>query len=399
MIRLSDPRPAGDLNSLKQRNRLAILDALRRSPNMTRTELAKKTGLTKVTVGSAVMPLLESGWLEEGSLQRRRGGRPGRELFLGEHHHLLLGAEVGVHELRVLACTLSGTPLAQRCMPLSRATPEETARQLAHEITTLLESDTLDARQLLGVGVALPGPVMPGEPLLGLAPNLGWHQVRFLDLLTRHLPVLPGLKLMDNESSLAAFGELYFATHNAPESLLFVSADTGIGSGLVENGAPPRIIRGIHGLAGEIGHTLLDPDGTLCHCGNHGCAETLVSGWRLRQQLGIGDDDDLTVAVAALPAARTAPVLARAGRALGMLLHNLHHTLNPAEIVIGGTLTTLGPAFMDPALDRFASTQRRLLPEATLITPRVLTQGHLTPARGAAALVMASALAALDDPL
>ena len=399
MIRLSDPRPAGDLNSLKQRNRLAILDALRRMPGMTRTELAQKTGLTKVTVGSAVMPLLESGWLEEGSLQRRRGGRPGRELFLGEHHHLLLGAEVGVHELRVLACTLSGTPLAQRCMPLSRATPEETARQLAHEITTLLENDTLDARQLLGVGVALPGPVMPREPLLGLAPNLGWHQVRFLDLLTRHLPALPGLKLMDNESSLAAFGELYFATHNAPESLLFVSADTGIGSGLVENGAPPRIIRGIHGLAGEIGHTLLDPDGTLCHCGNHGCAETLVSGWRLRQQLGIGDDDDLTAAVAALPAARTAPVLARAGRALGMLLHNLHHTLNPAEIVIGGTLTALGPAFMDPALDRFASTQRRLLPEATLITPRVLTQGHLPPARGAAALVMATALAALDEPL
>lgn len=399
MTRLPDPRPAGDLNSLKQRNRLAILDALRRSPNMTRTELARLTGLTKVTVGSAVMPLLESGWLEEGSLQRRRGGRPGRELFLGEHRHLLLGAEVGVHELRVLACTLSGATLAQRCIPLSKTTPEEAARQLAQEITTLLESEALGERRLLGVGVALPGPVMPNEPLLGLAPNLGWHQVRFLDLLTRYLPALPGLKLMDNESSLAAFGELYFATHDAPESLLFVSADTGIGSGLVENGAPPRIIRGIHGLAGEIGHTLLDPEGTLCHCGNHGCAETLVSGWRLRQQLGINDDDDLTTAVAALPEAQTAPVLERAGRALGMLLHNLHHTLNPAEIVIGGTLTALGPTFMEPALARFASTQRRLLPEATLVTPRVLTQGHLMPARGAAALVMASALAVLEEPL
>ncbi|WP_299257806.1 ROK family transcriptional regulator [uncultured Kushneria sp.] len=399
MTRLSDPRPAGDLNSLKQRNRLAILDALRRMPGMTRTELAQKTGLTKVTVGSAVMPLLESGWLEEGSLQRRRGGRPGRELFPGEHHHLLLGAEVGVHELRVLACTLSGTPLAKRCIPLSKTTPDAAARQLAHEITTLLENDNLGARRLLGVGVALPGPVMPDEPLLGLAPNLGWHQVRFLDLLAHHLPALPGIRLMDNESSLAAFGELYFATHNAPESLLFVSADTGIGSGLVENGAPPRIIRGVHGLAGEIGHTLLDPEGTLCHCGNHGCAETLVSGWRLRQQLGINDDDDLAEAIAALPEDRTGPVLARAGRALGMLLHNLHHTLNPAEIVIGGTLTALGPAFMEPALGRFASTQRRLLPEATLITPRVLTQGHLPPARGAAALVMASALAALDEPL
>lgn len=397
MTRLSDPRPAGDLNSLKQRNRLAILDALRRTPGMTRTELARQTGLTKVTVGSAVAPLLESGWLEEGALQYRRGGRPGRELSLGEHHHLMLGAEVGVHELRVMACTLSGATLAQRCISLSSPAPDDVARLLAHEITTLLESDDLGARRLLGIGVALPGPVMPGEPLLGLAPNLGWHQVRFLDLLADHLPALSGIRLMDNESSLAAFGELYFATHGAPESLLFVSADTGIGSGLVENGAPPRIIRGVHGLAGEIGHTLLDPDGTLCHCGNYGCAETLVSGWRLRQQLGIEDSVDLVDGVAALPDATTAPVLKQAGQALGMLLHNLHHTLNPAEIVIGGTLTTLGPAFMDPALARFASTQRRLLPEATLITPRVLAQHQLIPARGAAAMVMASALSLLES--
>ncbi|WP_115854492.1 ROK family transcriptional regulator [Kushneria indalinina] len=396
MIRSSDPRPAGDLNSLKQRNRRAILDALRRRPNMSRTDLARETGLTKVTVGSAVTTLLESGWLEEGTLQRRRGGRPGRELSLDEHHHLLVGVEVGVDELRLLACTLSGVTLSQRCLPRAGTTPDDAARQLAHELIALLDSDGLDARRLLGVGVALPGPVMPGEPLLGLAPNLGWHRVRFLDLLAHHLPALSGIRLMDNESSLAAFGELYFAHDRASDSLLFVSADTGIGSGLVENGAPPRIIRGVHGLAGEIGHTLLDPDGTLCHCGNHGCAETLVSGWRLRQQLGIDDDRDLADAVAALPERQTAPVLARAGRALGMLLHNLHHTLNPAEIVIGGTLTTLGPAFMTPALAYFAESQRRLLPQAPLITPRVLTQSQLTPARGAAALVMATALAALE---
>ncbi|WP_456268598.1 ROK family protein [Kushneria sp. AK178] len=399
MTRSSDTRPAGDLNSLKQRNRLAILDTLRRSPGLTRTELAHRTGLTKVTVGSAVMSLLESGWLEEGAAPRqRRGGRPGRALSLSEHHHLLVGVEVGVHELRLLGCTLSGVLLAQRCLPRAGTTPDDAARQLAHELTDMLESDDLGARRLLGVGVALPGPVMPGEPLLGLAPNLGWHRVRFLDLLAAHLPALPGLRLMDNESSLAAFGELYFARDHAPDSLLFVSADIGIGSGLVENTTPPRIICGVHGLAGEIGHTLIDPDGALCHCGNRGCAETLVSGWRLRQQFGIADDADLIGAIAALPESQTAPVLERAGHALGMLLHNLHHTLNPAEIVIGGTLTALGPAFLSPALARFECTQRRLLPEAGLITPRVSTQSHLAPALGAAALVMAAALDDFDAP-
>ncbi|MFC0337370.1 Sugar kinase of the NBD/HSP70 family, may contain an N-terminal HTH domain [Kushneria avicenniae] len=396
MTRPANPRPAGDLHSLKQRNRLAILDALRCRPDMTRTELARDTGLTKVTVGSAVMSLLESGWLEEGELQRRRGGRPGRSLSLSEHHHLLLGAEIGVHELRLVACTLSGETLLQRCIARAGTTPDEAAAQLAGEITALLVMEGLKARQLLGLGVALPGPVMPNEPLLGLAPNLGWHRVRFLDLLAGHLPELPGIQLMDNESSLAAFGELYFARDHAPASLLFVSADIGIGSGLVENGAPPRIIRGVHGLAGEIGHTLLDPNGARCHCGNDGCAETLVSGWRLRQQLDIDESDDLISAVTALPASRTGPVLERAGQALGMLLHNLHHTLNPAAIVIGGTLTELGPAFMAPALARFAATQRRLLPEAGLITPRVLANSRLAPARGAAAMVMASALAALE---
>lgn len=393
MISSLDPPPTGDLNSLKQRNRSAIIDTLRRSPGLTRTCIARRTGLTKVTVGSAVTALLEEGWLEEGALLHKGGGRPGRALYPDSRHHLLLGAEVGVNELRVVGCTLAGALVAHRCLPLSGATPEAAAKALAREIEVLLNSCGAD-RRIQGLGVALPGPVMPGQALLGLAPNLGWHRVRFLDLLSDCLSRPLGHCLMDNEASLSAFGEVYFARSPAPPSLLYVSADTGIGSGLVVGEAPPRILRGVHGLAGEIGHTLLDPDGAPCHCGNRGCAETLVSGWRIRHQLGIDPGTPLTEAVAALPAARTAPVLERAGRALGMLLYNLHHTLNPAEIVIGGALTKLGPAFLNPALSYYAQSQRRLLPAAELITPRVMSGDRLAAARGGAALVMAATLMA-----
>ncbi|MFC0266899.1 ROK family transcriptional regulator [Kushneria aurantia] len=397
MAVLHPPRFSGDLGSLKQRNRRALLDLVRHTPGLTRAELAQRSGLTKMTVGNAVQALLGGGWLTEGELHRNGSGRPGRALHPGEQHHLLLGVEVGVDELRLMACTLTGRPLAQRCLGHNGAAPGEAARLLARELIAL-RAACGTGRRLLGMGVALPGPVMPDEPLLGLAPNLGWRRVRFLDLLDAHLPDDFGLRLMDNESSLAAFGEVWFAHRRVP-SLLYLNADIGIGSGLVENSGAARIISGVHGLAGEVGHTLLAPDGALCRCGNRGCAETLVSGWMLRERFGLSADDDLAAAVARLPTRETAPVLARAGRALGVLLHNLHHSLNPAEIVIGGELTTLGETLLSPALKAFAESQRRLLPDAPLVVPEVLSDSRFMAARGAAARVLDVTLAQQSEPV
>lgn len=384
---------AGDLNFLKRLNRSAILEMVRRAPGLTRADIATQAQLTKATVGAGVQSLLNQGWLKEGELQKSSGGRPGRALHLNDDHHYLLGTEVGVHRLHLVACAPSGKVLEAHHEPFAATTPEATAARLAELLQQLMRSPAVSHRENLGIGVALPGPIATGETVLRRAPNLGWRDVRFLDLLHPHLPKSKGIWLMDNEAKSAAFGEIYFRTGNIPESLLYVSAGTGIGSGMAEGSHSPLLTRGVQGLAGEIGHTILQPGGLYCHCGNRGCAETLVSGWSIRATLGIDEKDDLIQTLAPrLQEPDVIRTLRRAGEALGMLLLNLHHTQNPAEIVLGGSLTQLGSPFLEPALTYFEANQHRLLGTTQRVPLRVVEDSTFVAARGAAAQVLARAI-------
>ncbi|MGQ0335895.1 ROK family protein [Halomonas elongata] len=391
------PHRSGDLHFLKRLNRSAILELVRRSPGLTRADIATQAQLTKATVGSGVQSLLKQGWLREGELQKSSGGRPGRALHLDEQRFAILGAEVGVHGLRLVACTLSGRILASHHERLSPSSPEVTAELLAGLLKKLQQSPALDGYHLLGLGVALPGPVAPNAPLLRVAPNLGWKDIRFLDLLRSHLPQLEGAWLMDNEAKSAAFGEFYFRTGQVPDSLIYVSAGTGIGSGMIE-GNQPLLSRGFQGLAGEIGHTVLQPGGLYCHCGNRGCAETLVSGWSIRAALGVAEDEDLLEALRPrLHEEAVQLTLRRAGEALGTLLLNLHHTQNPSELVLGGSLVQLGPSFLDPALSYFKTHQNRLLGSSQQVPLRVIDDSTFIAARGAAAQVLAHVIHGPSD--
>ncbi|CAM3357960.1 ROK family protein [Halomonas lysinitropha] len=388
----------GDLPFLKRLNRSAILEMVRRTPGLTRADISSQAQLTKATVGGCVQSLLHQGWLREGELQKSSGGRPGRALHLNNDRHVLLGAEVGVHGLRLVACNLSGQVLESHHEHFIPTTPEATAERLGDLLGGLTRAPSVTGRRCLGLGVTLPGPIAPGEPVLRLAPNLGWRDIRFLELMRSHLPGLEGTWLMDNEANSAAFGEIYFRTDRIPESLMYVSAGTGIGSGMVEGNHPPMMTRGIQGLAGEIGHTVLQPGGLYCHCGNRGCAETLVSGWSIRAALGIAEEEDLIQALRPrLNETEVQLTLRRAGEALGILLLNLHHTLNPSEIVLGGSLTPLGAPLLDPALAYFEANQNRLLGTPRQIPLRVIEDYSFVAARGAAAQVLASVIHHSDE--
>ncbi|PXX96260.1 ROK family protein [Halomonas sp. LBP4] len=389
---------AGDLHFLKRLNRSAILELVRRTPGLTRADIATQAQLTKATVGTGVQSLLNQGWLSEGELQKSSGGRPGRALHLNDRHYVMLGAEVGVHGLRLVACSLSGEVLASHHEHLVPTTPEVTAGLLAERLHSLHSAPSVSDRHCLGVGVALPGPIDPRKPVLRLAPNLGWRDIRFLELLRPHFPKLEGTWLMDNEAKSAAFGEFYFRTGQVPDSLVYVSAGTGIGSGMVEGNHLPLLSRGLQGLAGEIGHTILQPGGLYCHCGNRGCAETLVSGWSIRAALGIAEDEELVESL--LPRLQEENVqltLRRAGEALGTLLLNLHHTQNPSELVLGGSLVQLGAPLLDPALAYFKANQNRLLGTTQQVPLRVIEDSTFIAARGAAAQVLASVIHGPSD--
>ncbi|MEZ5239742.1 MAG: ROK family protein [Microthrixaceae bacterium] len=156
-------------------------------------------------------------------------------------------------------------------------------------------------------GRTRPGRRARGEILV--ASNLAWSRLE-LGGLSEVLGLPAGADLVvDNEANLGALAELEHWPQDAPASFVYVSGGVGVGAGVVVDG---RLLRGVHGFGGEIGHMVVDPDGSLCACGARGCLETIVG------------------------ADRDAPTSVRA-RALARALGGVVHLIDPAEIILGGT--------------------------------------------------------------
>lgn len=349
---------AGNQQLLKDINRMALVRHLCAHPGLSRADLATAVGLTKSTVSLLVRELLLEGWLLEREVVATGDlGRRPTPLFIDPSRLLLLGAEVGIDSLRVVATSLTGEILASASS--NHGAGRSAKACIASLATTLLKlrRQLDEARhQIIGIGVGLPGGVDEASGLLHFAPNLGWRDVPFKALLSEKLSgsTLAGVPLfVQNEADVAALGELEFNTAEARNPLLYVSVNQGVGAGVIVD---DRLLTGNRGFAGEVGHIVLQLDGPLCSCGRRGCAEALI-GPRAILRLPANGEQTLPAAPVAeiqhrlaQRDAETSRAVKKAGSYLGMLLQNLAAAYDPACIVLGGSVVDLGDAFLDPAL-------------------------------------------------
>ena len=388
------PDAAGQRRLLKGINRMALVRQLCARPGLSRADLAACVQLTKSTVGLLVRDLIAEGWLQErDSVATGDIGRRPTPLFIDPTRLVLLGVEIGVDSTRLVATSLVGDVLGRAQMQHEGDRGAEACiRNLAASLAALHRQLDDNARQVLGIGIGLPGGVDETSGFLHFAPNLGWRDIAVGALLESALAgtALAGVPLfVQNEADVAALGELEFdAGGGATDPLLYVSINQGVGAGVIVG---DRLLIGSRGFAGEIGHTILQPDGPLCSCGRRGCAEALI-GMRAMLPATAGPRQAPhaeTVASIAprLSAGDTAMLqsVASAGSHLGTLLQNLAAAYDPACIVLGGAGVALGPAFVEPAL----RTLREHCEAADLPVPTVRLSRHGTDAVavGAAALV------------
>ena len=223
---------------------------------------------------------------------------------------------------------------------------------IAAMVTAARELDP--ERTAVGIGIAAPGPLDPAAGMVIRMPNLpGWHDVPLATLVAEALE-LPAR--LHNDASLAALGEALAGAGRGASPLVYLTVSTGIGGGIVIGG---RLFEGRHGLAGELGHILLDPAGPTCGLGHAGCLEALASGSalarRAREAMAAGaipaDSVLLALATDRPPAASMLAAAALqgdtwalaawqdAGQALGRGLASIINTLDPERIVLGGGLT------------------------------------------------------------
>jgi predicted NBD/HSP70 family sugar kinase len=196
--------------------------------------------------------------------------------------------------------------------------------------------------------------------------------------------------MVDNDANLGALAEAAFGAGRDAGDLIYLKVSSGIGAGLILNG---RLYRGSGGLAGELGHVLVDPDGIVCRCGNRGCLETVAATGALVDRLRGSHGEDLTVQ-AMLDGARAGDagcrrVIHDAGRALGQVVATLFNVLNPELVVMGGHLAQAGDLLLAGVRESVA---RAALPETSReagVVAGVL--GDRAQVLGALALVVSEA--------
>lgn len=390
-------------SDLKQINRLAVLNLVKKQPCVSRADIAKHTGLNKSTIGKIVQELLDEDWLKEEAaptLLEGAGRRP-TGLTINGDVLTVLGAEFGVDYIAVVACSIAGEVRFQSVLPYVHSDLGESVVQLATILCRTWELMLSLNHRVLGLGVSVPGLVRVGDELVLDLPNLGWRDFDLIALLQAQFAIhqMPDLPIsIINDANAGALSEFVFGESQFERnSLVHLTLSVGVGAGIVHaNG----LLKGYDGWAGEIGHSILQPlDGHVCACGQRGCVETLVSQRALsREVVGAGPmlSIDEMLRLLAQDDVRMTRALEKVGYYLGIVLHNVANIVNPKSIVLGGALARLGDNLLNPALRSFEQFTRH-----SLIKPnvRLCSFGQNAASLGAAAFALSKYLEPEDVPL
>jgi predicted NBD/HSP70 family sugar kinase/biotin operon repressor len=351
----------GSLESLRERNRLRVIDALRSRGAISRAEIARQTGLSRSTVSSLVADLQATGMVVERAVDGvaaagPQGGRPPVLVALDSSAGAVVGLDFGHDSLRVAVADLSYAILAETAVELEVDTNAHDALDAAARLVSeLLDEAGVGHGRVLAAGVGLPGPIDRASGLVHSQPILpSWVGLS----PARELQERLGLPVhLDNDANVGALGESTFGAGRGTRVMAYLRLSAGIGAGLVIDGRP---FRGARGVAGEIGHVLVDPQGPICRCGNRGCLETFVAGPALcellRRSHGPLTVKDL-LRLAKEGDVGCQRVIADAGSVVGRAVADLCNYLNPDLVVVGGDLSVAGDLVIEPmreAVRRFA---------------------------------------------
>ena len=361
-------------------NRDIVLEIIRGHQPISRAELSRSSGLQPSTVSNIVEQLIEEKWIVEGAAARRPRGR--RPTLLALNHQLcILVADVRPDHAILAVVDLNGRLLAHEDQRLS-ADPQRSFETLAAAMIKL--RDRFPTHTFEGVGVSVLGRVHPESQKLILAPNLTWANFDLRQALAGAL----GLQIeLDNDATACLLSELWFGRMDGVRNAVLVSLSEGLGTAILANG---HIVSGLNGLAGEFGHIVVDPQGPLCGCGQHGCWETFASSSAAIRLYNEASPNapvfDIQVLLRKVEEGNVSAILAVEAQAtaLGRGLRLITAALSPELILVTGALTT--------CWQQFGPIVERELKAGILAghAPRLgITQdGELARLRGAAAIVL-----------
>jgi glucokinase-like ROK family protein len=345
-------------SAMRDINRSAILEIIRRESPISRTAIAERLEVSLPTVMRIVDELIVDGFVRPQGSSEWSGGRRRSLLEFNENGHVVLGVDMGGTKIYGALSNLGGTVIDELNIGRHGTQGDGSYAALTTLIDTLLASPKLEGRSVRGIGVGAPGVTLHKEGIVRWAYTLEWKDFPLKARLTEqyHLPIT-----VDNDVNLAALGELWFGAGQNCQNMILVAVGTGIGAGIIIDGA---LYRGSTEASGEIGNMLPGSEFLGKNYLNFGALESVASGTGIAERARIVLKNRRTPAELEALVSEDVFDAARQGQKwawtiinetvdyLAVSIANLAVSFDPELIVLGGGVSRSADLLVGPILQR-----------------------------------------------
>ncbi|HEX7393702.1 MAG TPA: ROK family transcriptional regulator [Anaerolineaceae bacterium] len=349
-------------SAMRDINRSAILEIIRRESPISRTAIAERLGVSLPTVMRIVDELIADGFVRSQGESEWSGGRRRSLLEFNADGHLVLGVDMGGTKIYGALSNLGGTVIDEMNIDRHGTQGDESYEALTNLIDTLLASPKLEGRSVRGIGVGAPGVTLHKEGIVRWAYSLAWKDFPLKARLTEryHLPIT-----VDNDVNLAALGELWFGAGQNCQNMILVAIGTGIGAGIIIDGA---LYRGSSESSGEIGNMLPGKEFLGKNYLDFGALESVASGPGIAERARRLNKTRLSPAELEALVSEDVFDAARQGQKwawalinetvdyLAVTIANLAVCFDPDLIVLGGGVSRSADMLVGPILQRIEGT-------------------------------------------
>lgn len=330
---------------LKKINRQLVISHIVKEGQISRSQLAKDTGLALPSIMRITDALSLEGIIIDRGKGSSTGGRKPGLIEINPKYKYIFGIEIAIESTLVLT-DFSGKMIDKwRSDQMPNLKPETLLQVILQELEKMKQRHGIEDHRIAGIGIGTPGSNFKHQTEIKRSILKGWEDIDIKAWFKERsqLPVT-----VDNIARTRTLSELWFGHGKDCKNFLYVFVDQGVGVGIVRRG---EIEVGANGVAGEFGHTTIEMDGRPCYCGKSGCIEMYVSAGAITNQA-----EDLGLSTFAEVVARPHPkpqaqhvtkLLKEAGKYLACGLGNLINLYNPELVVLGGVVPLSSPELVD----------------------------------------------------
>ncbi|MDX2321860.1 MAG: ROK family protein [Moritella sp.] len=338
--------PVANIEFIKQVNTASVYRLIDEQKQISRVDLAKLSELAPASITKMTRQLMAAGLIKEVAQQASTGGRPAISLTCEIDPFVFLSCKLGRNNLTIALHDIAGSKLTDYRVALNTAPSNDVIPFLFAQIADFINANIdPDKQRLIAIAVTSPGLIDRESGTIVYLPKHNLKDIPLGKLLTEEFSVPAYIA---NHTQALSLAELYSGAAQDCQDSVLLSVHDGIGSGIINNG---KIFTNYNNQVGEIGHIRIDPLGLLCHCGSHGCLETIASNEAILKQMTAlitqGHETSLTLDNLSIESICHAAnhgdelsvqVLQRMSKLLGQAIAIIVNLFNPQKVLIKGEI-------------------------------------------------------------